>query len=136
VAESKNGEIEIWGDGEQTRSFLFIDECLEGTLRLTRSNYTGPFNIGSEEMVSINQLADMVMDIAGKKLTKRHIPGPLGVRGRNSDNTLIRKTLGWGPSHPLREGLEKTYNWIEAQVHRQARESIAGRASVSNNAFA
>src|SRR6185437_73090 len=82
VAESKNGEIEIWGDGEQTRSFLFIDECLEGTLRLTRSNYTGPLNIGSEEMVSINQLADMVMDIAGKKLTKRHITGPLGVRGR------------------------------------------------------
>jgi GDP-D-mannose 3',5'-epimerase len=134
VAESKNGEIEIWGDGEQTRSFLFIDECVEGTLRLTRSNYTGPFNIGSEEMISINQLADMVMDIAGKKLTKRHIPGPLGVRGRNSDNKLIKKTLGWAPSHPLREGLEKTYQWIEAQVRRQGHESVSNRTSVFNNA--
>ncbi len=117
VAESENGEIEIWGDGEQTRSFLFIDECLEGTMRLTRSDHTGPFNIGSEEMVSINQLADTVMEIAGKKLSKRHIPGPLGVRGRNSDNKLIKATLGWAPSRPLREGLEKTYRWIEAQVH-------------------
>jgi nucleoside-diphosphate-sugar epimerase len=123
VAAATNGEIEIWGDGEQTRSFLFIDECVEGTIRLMRSSHTGPFNIGSEEMVSINRLADLVMDIAGKKLRKRHIPGPLGVRGRNSDNRLIGRTLGWAPSRPLREGLEKTYRWIDAQVG--ARQSSA-----------
>jgi len=118
VAAAANGShIEIWGDGTQTRSFLFIDECVEGTLRLTRSPHTGPFNIGSEEMVSINQLALMVMEVAGKKLDIKHIPGPLGVRGRNSDNKLIKETLGWAPSHTLREGLEKTYAWIETQVH-------------------
>jgi nucleoside-diphosphate-sugar epimerase len=88
-----------------------------------RSNHTGPFNIGSEEMVSINQLADLVMDIAGKKLKKRHISGPLGVRGRSSDNRLIRSTLGWAPSRPLREGLEKTYRWIEAQVPHKRNET-------------
>jgi GDP-D-mannose 3',5'-epimerase len=120
IAEADNhSEIEIWGDGNQTRSFLFIDECIEGTLGLMRSDHTGPFNIGSEEMVTINQLADMVMDIAGKKLVKRHIPGPLGVRGRNSDNRLIKNTLGWAPSRPLREGLEKTYSWIEGEVIRR-----------------
>ena len=100
-----NGEIEIWGDGTQTRSFLYIDECLEGTIRLTRSDFEGPVNVGSEEMVTINQLAEMAMDIAGKKLGIDHIPGPLGVRGRNSDNRLIQKTLGWAPSRPLREGM-------------------------------
>jgi nucleoside-diphosphate-sugar epimerase len=128
VAEAKNGEIEIWGDGEQTRSFLFIDECLEGTLLLTRSNHTGPINIGSDEMVSINQLADMAMDIAGKKLAKRHIPGPLGVRGRNSDNRLVKSTLGWAPSRPLREGMEKTYRWIETEVQRQHRSGASQQA--------
>jgi GDP-D-mannose 3',5'-epimerase len=116
MAEDR-GEIEIWGDGEQTRSFLYIDECLEGTLRLTRSDWTGPVNIGSDEMVSINQLADMVMDIAGKRLNKKHVEGPLGVRGRNSDNTLIEQELGWRPGKSLREGLEKTYKWIEGQVN-------------------
>jgi nucleoside-diphosphate-sugar epimerase len=117
VAEAQDGgEIEIWGDGKQTRSFLYIDECLEGTLRLMRSDWTGPVNIGSEEMVTINQLADMIMDIAGKKLTVIHIPGPLGVRGRNSDNKLIKEKLGWAPSMPLRQGLEITYTWIEKQV--------------------
>lgn len=117
VAMAKGGgEIEIWGDGKQTRSFLFIDECLEGTLRLTRSDWTGPVNIGSDEMVTINHLADMVMDIAGKKLTKKHIEGPLGVRGRNSDNRLIENKLGWRPMKPLQDGLAKTYRWIEAQV--------------------
>jgi len=117
VAEARNGgEIEIWGDGNQTRSFLFIDECLEGTTRLTRSNFSGPVNIGSEEMVTINGLVDIVCDIAGKKLEKRHISGPLGVRGRNSDNHLIQEKLGWKPSQPLRLGLEKTYQWIETQV--------------------
>lgn len=119
VAEAPfGGEIEIWGDGEQTRSFLFIDECIEGTVRLARSGFGGPVNIGSEEMVTINQLAAMVMDIAGKHLLIRHIPGPLGVRGRNSDNHLIRETLGWEPSRSLREGLEITYAWIESQVTR------------------
>lgn len=112
------GEIEIWGDGQQTRSFLYIDECLEGTTRLLRSSFEGPVNIGSEEMVTINQLVDIVSDIAGKKLVKTHIPGPQGVRGRNSDNRLIREKLSWAPSQPLVRGLEKTYEWIERQVRR------------------
>jgi len=117
VAETQDGgEIEIWGDGEQTRSFLYIDECVEGVRRLMESGFTGPVNIGSEEMVTINQLAFTIMEIAGRKLSVRHVPGPLGVRGRNSDNRLIAKQLGWKPSRPLREGLEKTYHWIEAQV--------------------
>jgi nucleoside-diphosphate-sugar epimerase len=117
VAQSPDGgEIEVWGDGQQTRSFLYIDECLEAIRRLMESEFTGPVNIGSEEMVTINQLAQMVMDVAGKRVTIRHIPGPLGVRGRNSDNRLIRERLGWAPSRPLREGLEKTYTWIESQV--------------------
>ncbi len=117
VAEAQNGGvIEIWGDGDQTRSFLFIDECLEATVRLTRSNFSGPVNIGSDEMVSINGLVDVVCEIAGKKLEKEHIPGPLGVRGRNSDNRLIAEKLHWRPSRPLREGLEKTYQWIETQL--------------------
>lgn len=117
VAEAEDGgEIEIWGDGLQTRSFLYIDECIEGVRRLMESNFAGPVNVGSEEMVTINQLAEMVMDIAGKKLGIRHISGPLGVRGRNSDNRLIAERLGWKPSRSLREGLEKTYSWIEQQV--------------------
>lgn len=110
------GEIEIWGDGNQTRSFLYVDECLEGTCRLTRSDWEGPVNIGSDEMVTINELADIIADIAGKTIRKTHIPGPLGVRGRNSDNTLIGQRLGWRPSQRLRVGLEKTYAWIEEQV--------------------
>ncbi len=118
VAETPaGGEIEIWGDGQQTRSFLFIDECLEGSTSLMRSDWTGPVNIGSDEMVSINQLAELAMQIAGKQLTINNIPGPLGVRGRNSDNRLIAAKLGWAPSRPLIEGLEKTYAWIEAQVN-------------------
>ncbi len=112
------GEIEMWGDGKRTRSFLYIDECLEATLRLMRSSLTGPVNIGSEEMVTINQLAEMIMEIAGKKLTIKHIPGPLGVRGRNSDNRLIKEKLGWAPSMPLREGLKITYAWIKRQVEK------------------
>ena len=115
---SSNSEIEIWGDGEQTRSFLYIDECVEGTLRLTRSRFEGPVNIGSDEMVTINKLVDFVADISGKKISKKHIPGPLGVRGRNSDNQLIQEQLGWRPSASLRNGLEKTYAWIEQQVRR------------------
>jgi len=117
VAEAEDGGIiEVWGDGEQTRSFLYIDECVEGVRQLMDSGFTGPVNIGSEEMVTINQLAHMLMEIAGKKLATKHIPGPLGVRGRNSDNRLIAEKLRWKPSRPLREGLEKTYEWIEQQV--------------------
>jgi GDP-D-mannose 3',5'-epimerase len=120
VAEATNGgEIEIWGDGLQTRSFLYVDECLEGTTRLLRSGFTGPVNVGSDEMVTINQLVELVADIAGKKLTIRHKKGPLGVRGRNSDNRLIKQRLAWAPTQTLRSGLEKTYEWIERQVLRR-----------------
>lgn len=121
VAEAPvGGSIEIWGDGKQTRSFLYIDECLDAIRRLVESDFTGPVNIGSEEMVTINQLAEMIMGIAGKQLTIRNIPGPTGVRGRNSDNKLIQEKLGWAPSRPLREGLQKTYEWISAQVKASA----------------
>ncbi len=106
----------IWGDGHQTRSFLYVTECLEGSIRLLRSDFTGPVNIGSDEMVSINGLAAKIMDIAGKRLTIKHVPGPLGVRGRNSDNNLIEERLGWRPTEPLIRGLEKTYPWIRTQV--------------------
>jgi len=117
VAEtSGGGEIDMWGDGLQTRSFLYIDECLEGVRRLMKSDFIGPLNIGSEEMVSINQLAKMIMDIAGKKLSIKHIKGPLGVRGRNSDNHLIEEKLGWKPSASLADGLKETYRWIEKMV--------------------
>lgn len=117
VAESSDGDtIEIWGDGKQTRSFLYIDECLEAIWRLMNSNFSGPVNIGSEEMVTINELAKYVMDIAGKKLNINHISGPTGVRGRNSDNRLIRKKLGWEPCMQLKDGLSKTYFWINKQV--------------------
>jgi len=115
---SEDGEIEIWGDGKQTRSFLYIDECLEGVRRLMDSDFIGPVNIGSEEMITINGLAEMIMDIAGKKLRTKHIEGPLGVRGRNSDNKLILQELGWKPTRPLKEGIEKTYRWIEEQVRK------------------
>src|SRR6202049_2085189 len=114
VAEADPADgIEIWGDGEQTRSFLYVDECIEGVRKLMESNESGPLNIGSEEMVTINQLAKLIMDIAGKTLPIRNIAGPLGVRGRNSDNRLIAERLGWCPKRPLREGLQKTYTWIE-----------------------
>ncbi|QDK36049.1 NAD-dependent epimerase/dehydratase family protein [Sphingomonas sp. IC081] len=123
IARAKSGDaIDIWGDGLQTRSFLYVDECVEGTLRLARStDFEGPVNIGSDEMVTINQLVEYVADIAGKKIEKNHIPGPTGVRGRNSDNELIKERLGWAPSQTLRAGLEKTYEWIELQVRRNVR---------------
>jgi nucleoside-diphosphate-sugar epimerase len=121
ASAASGGEIEIWGDGEQTRSFLFIDECLEGSTRLLRSGFEGPVNIGSDEMVTINQLVDLVSDIAGKKLVKKHITGPTGVRGRNSDNRLIQERLGWRPSQPLVAGLEQTYSWIESRVRSNMR---------------
>jgi GDP-D-mannose 3', 5'-epimerase len=120
------GDIEIWGDGQQTRSFLYIDECLEGTLRLARSNWSGPVNIGSDEMVTINALAEMLMQIAGKRLTLQHVPGPIGVRGRNSDNTLIENRLRWRPTEPLVAGLRKLYPWIADRV--QARRQNASGA--------
>ncbi|VVB57154.1 GDP-L-fucose synthase [uncultured archaeon] len=117
VAETPDGGvIEAWGDGEQTRSFLYIEECLEGVRRLMDSDFQGPVNIGSEEMVTINQLAAQVMGIAGKKMTINHKPGPLGVRGRNSDNKLLREKLGWAPSKPMDYGLRITYKWIAEQV--------------------
>jgi GDP-D-mannose 3', 5'-epimerase len=118
AAEPDGGEIEVWGDGEQTRSFLYIDECVEAVRRLMDSNFAGPVNIGSEEMVTINQMARMIMEVAGKQLSIRHVPGPLGVRGRNSDNKVIRERLGWEPTMRLRDGLRKTYPWIEARVNR------------------
>jgi nucleoside-diphosphate-sugar epimerase len=117
VAEAEpGGEIEIWGDGRQTRSFLYIDECLEGVARLMASSFPGPVNIGSEEMIPINGLAQMAMEIAGKPLGIRNIPGPTGVRGRRSDNRLIQERLGWQPSQPLRSGMEITYGWIAGQL--------------------
>src|SRR3989339_1008573 len=120
IAETSDGDtIEIWGDGKQTRSFLYIDECLEGVRRLMDSDFIGPVNIGSEEIVTINQLAEMVMEIAGKKLNIKHTDGPLGVRGRNSDNKLIKQRLGWAPSQKLKIGLAETYNWIQKQSQPQ-----------------
>ncbi|MGB0902216.1 NAD-dependent epimerase/dehydratase family protein [Halocynthiibacter sp.] len=121
VAVARDGEsIDMWGDGHQTRSFLYIDECLEGTLRLLRSDFEGPVNIGSEEMVSINDLARMVMDLSGKSLTINHIDGPQGVRGRKSDNHLIRDRLGWAPQQSLRSGMQITLDWISAEVERRS----------------
>lgn len=110
------GTMEVWGDGKQTRSFLYVDECVEAVRRMMEGPFEGPLNIGSEEQVTINQLAEIVQDIAGKKLKINHIPGPQGVRGRNSDNKLIREKLGWEPSQSLRAGLEKTYEWIRQQT--------------------
>jgi len=110
------GEVEIWGDGEQTRSFLYVDECVEATRRLMESDFSGPVNIGSEEMVTINQLADLAAKAAGKTIVKKHIDGPLGVRGRNSNNDLVREKLGWDYTMTLEEGIAKTYAWVEEQV--------------------
>ena len=121
VAEAQNGgEIEIWGDGQQTRSFLYIDDCLDGVRKLMDAiDFIGPVNIGSEEMVTINQLAEMVMEIAGKKLLLKHINGPLGVRGRKSDNKLIKEKINWEPKINLRDGMAKTYAWIAEQIDKK-----------------
>ena len=117
VAEAQDGgTVETWGDGLQTRSFLYIDECLEGVRRLMDSNFSGPVNIGSDEMVTINQLVEMAAQISGKKLNLKHIPGPIGVRGRNSDNKLIHEKLSWKPSLPLQKGLESLFLWVDKQV--------------------
>ena len=117
--EGNEGEIDVWGDGKQTRSFLYIDECIEATRRMMDSEFIGPVNIGSEEMVTINQLVDTAAKVAGKKIEKNHIPGPLGVRGRNSSNDLIREKLGWDYSQTLEEGICKTYNWILEQIENR-----------------
>ena len=122
IAEAKDGGvIDIWGDGTQTRSFLYVSECVEGVVRLMRSNFQGPVNIGSDEMVTINQLAEMIMAIAGKSVKLNHIPGPLGVRGRNSDNRLIAEKLDWKPSQPLSAGLATTYEWIARQIRSNSK---------------
>eukprot|EP00270_Netrium_digitus_P017616 TRINITY_DN650_c0_g1_i2.p1 TRINITY_DN650_c0_g1~~TRINITY_DN650_c0_g1_i2.p1 ORF type:complete len:376 (+),score=48.58 TRINITY_DN650_c0_g1_i2:77-1204(+) len=115
-------EFEMWGDGRQTRSFTFIDECVEGVLRLTKSDFREPLNIGSDECISMNDMAEMVMGIADKKLPIHHIPGPEGVRGRNSDNTLIREKLGWAPSMKLKDGLSITLQWIRDQLEKESKK--------------
>ena len=111
--------IEVWGDGNQTRSFLYIDECIEATRRLMDSEFIGPVNIGSEEMVTINELVDIAAKVSGKKIKKNHIDGPLGVRGRNSNNDLIREKLGWDYEQTLEEGIKKTYGWISYQISKE-----------------
>jgi GDP-D-mannose 3',5'-epimerase len=123
VAEvDDDGYIEVWGDGKQTRSFLFIDDCVDAVLMLMESDFIGPVNIGSEEMVSINELAEIIFKISGKKLYVKNIEGPEGVRGRNSDNALIREKLGWKPKFDLKGGLRKTYAWINSQVNASVTE--------------
>ena len=117
AAMSENGEIDIWGDGTQTRSFLYIDDCIDGILSLPRSDKTGPYNIGSEEMVSIQDLASIAISLSGKQLSIRNIDGPLGVKGRNSHNKLVKAEIGWEPATSLEEGMTKTYNWISSQIH-------------------
>ena len=124
-------EIEIWGDGEQTRSFCYIDDCVEGIHRLMRSDYWQPLNLGQDRMVTINQLADMVAAVAGIKITKKYVAGPQGVRGRNSDNTRLREVLGWEPRISLEEGLRRTYLWIDSQVRASESYSILDKSSSS-----
>ncbi|MBK8304363.1 MAG: NAD-dependent epimerase/dehydratase family protein [Chloracidobacterium sp.] len=122
-----NHEIEIWGDGEQTRSFCYIDDCVEGIYRLMQSDFAEPINLGQDRMISINELADMIANVAGVEITKKHIDGPQGVRGRNSDNSKLREVLGWEPSVSLEDGLGKTYAWIEEQVKGSGLNVAAGR---------
>lgn len=114
-----NPEVEIWGDGEQTRSFCYIDDCVAGLYKLMRSDYAQPLNLGQDRLISINQLADMIAEIAGVRIIKKHIPGPQGVRGRNSDNTRLRQVLEWEPEVSLEDGLARLYPWVEAQVEKQ-----------------
>ena len=132
VAQAKlsgNSAIEIWGDGEQTRSFCYIDDCVEGIFRLMRSDYYQPLNLGQDRLISINGLADLVAGIAGVSIHKKHVAGPQGVRGRNSDNSQLRKVLGWEPQISLEEGLARTYPWIEEQVSRTLAGAGAPRAA-------
>jgi len=126
AAAANEGEtIEMWGDGKQTRSFCYIDDCVEGVLRLMRSDYTDTLNIGSDEMVTMNYMQELAMGFEGKKLTIKHIPGPEGVRGRNSNNELIKKVLGWAPSITLADGLKMTYDWIKGEIVREQSEGLA-----------
>jgi nucleoside-diphosphate-sugar epimerase len=135
IAEAKlsgSGEVEIWGDGEQTRSFCYIDDCVEGIYRLMHSEYADPLNLGQDRMVTINELADMIAVIAGVAIVKRHVPGPQGVRGRNSDNSRLRDVLGWEPAISLEDGLARTYAWIEAQVRSKLASGIGDGARATN----
>jgi len=127
VAQAKDGSnIEVWGDGLQTRSYMYVDDCVEGLIRLMASNHREPLNLGTDEMVSINHLVDMICGIAGKRLTKQHdLTKPQGVRGRNSDNTLLRKVLGWEPNTPLDKGLAITYKWIEGELKKKEMGELA-----------
>ena len=127
IALANDGdEIEVWGDGKQTRSYMYIDDCVEGLLRLMASDFREPLNLGTDELITINGLVDLVSDIAGKTVTKRHdTTKAQGVRGRNSDNSLLRQVLGWEPSINLREGLSKTYPWIESEVRKNASVEVA-----------
>ena len=126
------GEIEVWGDGQQTRSFMYVDDCVEGLVRIMASNYHDALNLGTEELVTIDQLVDLVCEVAGKQLTKRHnLTGPQGVRGRNSDNSLIRQVLGWQPSLPLRQGLALTYSWIQQELEAAGRITLIEHASAA-----
>jgi len=133
VALAADGDtIEVWGDGEQTRSFMYIDDCVEGLLRFMESDYDQPLNLGTDRLVTINQLVDIVAGIAAKRLVKRHdLSKPQGVRGRNSDNTRIKKVLGWEPSIPLEEGLEITYKWIESELRKASRISTSRARSAA-----
>jgi nucleoside-diphosphate-sugar epimerase len=115
-----NREIEIWGDGEQVRSFCYIDDCVVGIHKLMRSDYRNPLNLGQDRKVTINELADIVANVAKTRIAKRHVLGPQGVRGRNSDNTRLREVLGWQPETTLEEGISHTYLWIEEQVRKTA----------------
>jgi GDP-D-mannose 3',5'-epimerase len=119
AASPEGGTIDMWGDGKQTRSFCYIDDCVEGVLRLMRSDYTEPLNIGSDEMVSMNEMMALVAELDHKKISIRHIPGPEGVRGRNSNNDLIKKELGWAPTITLRQGITKTLAWIKGEIARE-----------------
>ncbi len=123
-----NPVVEIWGDGKQTRSFCYIDDCVQGIYKLMRSGYELPLNLGQDRLISINELADMVARIAGISILKKHVSGPQGVRGRNSDNTRLREVLGWDPEISLEDGMARTYSWIEGQVRASLASSQAARA--------
>ena len=131
AALSGNTEIEIWGDGKQTRSFCYIDDCVKGIYKLMQSSYAEPLNLGQDRLISIDELADMIAAIAGIKISKKHVPGPQGVRGRNSDNTRLREVLGWEPEISLETGLSRTYDWILRQVQNSTAPSISADMSVA-----
>jgi len=131
---SGNPEVEIWGDGEQTRSFCYIDDCVEGLYRLMQSDYSEPLNLGQDRMVSINELADIIADVAEIPIEKRHVDGPQGVRGRNSDNNRLREVLSWEPQISLEDGLKRTYDWIEAQVRQQMQDEPLRRDALAQAA--